>query len=194
MVKTKVSDLLCRLSELFGYPYDPLSSKVEEFLLILNGEFPDVEECLCSFRKGIGELSVANLEEVYVKTFDVQATCCLDVGYVLYGEDYKRGQFMAEIRTLQRQHYIDTGSELPDHLPNLMNLLPCLNERDAREIVSTFIYPAVEKMNDALATSGSVYRYLLGATKALLLEAYQPEIENQKAALPVLQNAEASCR
>ena len=36
-------------------------------------------------------------EEIYTRTFDVQAITTLDVGYVLFGDDYKRGELLVNL-------------------------------------------------------------------------------------------------
>ena len=35
---------------------------------------------------------MTSLEENYIKTFDVQATCHLDIGYIIFGDASKRGR------------------------------------------------------------------------------------------------------
>ena len=68
-------------------------------------------------------------QEYYISTFDVQAICFLDIGYVLFGEDYKRGIFLVNIKKEQIKAGNDCGSELPDHLPNILTLLPKMQGR-----------------------------------------------------------------
>ena len=91
----------------------------------------------------------AGLEELYTRTFDIQAPCTLDVGYVLFGEDYKRGHFLVKMHELQNQYENDCGTELADHLPNILTLLEKMKETDpeqAEDLVKKIVLPALEKM------------------------------------------------
>ena len=62
--------------------------------------------------------------ELYLRTFDVQAITTLDIGYVLFGEDYKRGALLAGLSAEHKKVSNDCGIELADHLPNVLRLLP----------------------------------------------------------------------
>jgi nitrate reductase assembly molybdenum cofactor insertion protein NarJ len=51
-------------------------------------------------------------EELYTKTFDVQPICYLDLGYVIFGEDYKRGAFLLHMQEEQQKVNNDCGTDL----------------------------------------------------------------------------------
>jgi len=160
-------------SEVLNYPYEGYKDKLENSNLLLQNLYPDESENLSDFYKFVQEKKDTELEELYVRTFDVQAVCCLDVGYAMFGEDYKRGQFMAELKGMYRDHQLETNSELPDFLPNILKLLTHLEYGDACELVSSMIVPAIDKMIESFKENeGNVYRYPLIVISNILKRDY----------------------
>lgn len=89
------------------------------------------------------------MQELYTRTFDVQAITTLDLGYVLFGDDYKRGELLANLNREHTQKQNACGSELADHLPNVLRLIPLLKDDDddlLRELVQEIVAPAVSQM------------------------------------------------
>lgn len=88
------------------------------------------------------------LEEAYTSTFDVQAICPLEVGYTLFGEDYKRGEFLVRMSDLHAQHKTDLNkSELADYLPNILMLLKEMQESDfKKDFIEKILLPSLAKM------------------------------------------------
>lgn len=89
-----------------------------------------------------------NLEEAYTNTFDIQAVCPLEVGYTLFGEDYKRGEFLVRMSELHREHEtVLISSELGDYLPNVLRLLSKMpDEALKKEFIEKLFLPALVKM------------------------------------------------
>lgn len=89
-----------------------------------------------------------NLEEAYTNTFDIQAVCPLEVGYTLFGEDYKRGEFLVRMSELHREHETALiSSELGDYLPNVLRLLSKMpDEAFKKDFIEKLILPALVKM------------------------------------------------
>jgi nitrate reductase delta subunit len=46
------------------------------------------------------------------------------VGFAVYGESYQRGEFLAALTRAFREEGVDPGSELPDHLANVLATWP----------------------------------------------------------------------
>ncbi|MEX2427944.1 MAG: hypothetical protein WD577_06830 [Bacteroidales bacterium] len=150
------------LAEVFRYPA-PLKPDYPGELRRITGEIisdpdPAVEEYIShTTRKTIEEQ-----QEYYISTFDVQALCYLDIGYVLYGEDYNRGVFLSHIKQEQENAGNDCGNELPDHLPNILTLLPMLSETSlAEEMIVSLMIPAIRKMIESFHSDGNVYKGML---------------------------------
>ena len=114
---------------------------------------------------------VSELQEYYIRTFDVNAACYLDIGYVLFGEESKRGQFLLNMKNEQLKAGNDYGTEFADHLPNVLTLLPKLEDAIFREeLVITMLLPALKHMLENFRTEENSYRGLLKLL-VLVLEA-----------------------
>ena len=91
--------------------------------------------------------AVVELQEIFTRSFDVQAITTLSVGYLLFGDDYKRGELLARLNREHRDAGVDCGRELSDHLPNVLRLLARWPDRElATELVQEVVRPAVEHM------------------------------------------------
>lgn len=87
------------------------------------------------------------VQEIFTRSFDVQSITTLSVGYVMFGDDYKRGEVLVNLNRELRDVGIDCGSELPDHLPNVLRLIARWEDRElANEFVEEILHPAVERM------------------------------------------------
>ncbi len=86
------------------------------------------------------------LEELYTRTFTVQPITNLEIGYTLFGEDYKRGALLANLSREHQQAGTDCGGELADHLSNVLRLLPRLEPTLGAELVRVLLAPAVREM------------------------------------------------
>jgi len=172
------------LGRLLFYPYEPLLPKVRHCRALLQEKYPEQAEQLAAFEDYVQSVPDAQVEELYLQTFDIQAVCCLDVGYVQFGEDYKRGQFMAQLKELHRKYGVDLGSELPDFLPNVLILLSRIPKEEAALLVSIFIEPAVSSMVKSFEGSKNVYRAPLQVIQDFLERTYLPQ------KLPVIQPRE----
>ncbi|HLG40012.1 MAG TPA: hypothetical protein VI461_10100 [Chitinophagaceae bacterium] len=136
------------ISGLFIYPQNNLYAKQGEdvhnhFSLTL----PEASEMMKPFIEFTAVSTVQEMQELFLRSFDVQAITTLDIGFTLFGEDYKRGQLLVNLNREHREAGNDCHSELSDHLPNLLRLLPKMQNRELRnEIALRLIIPAVEKM------------------------------------------------
>jgi nitrate reductase delta subunit len=128
------------------------------------------------------------LEEIYTRTFDVCAPCCMDVGYQLFGENYTRGAFLVRMKQETRAHGVDPGSELPDHLPVALRLLGRLREdEDPAGLVRDVLLPALDKMVASLRGNDTPYGALLDGIADWLAAAHA--IDRASVAPPLLPRA-----
>lgn len=112
------------------------------------------------------------MEELYTRTFDIQAVCHLEVGYVLFGEDYKRGHLLVKMQGLHQEYGNDCGTELADYLPNILTLLPRMDHEEAGELVGKLVEPAVAKMIQGFKGDGNIYADILRSVSQVLKEDY----------------------
>lgn len=134
------------LAEVFQYPDETLPERIESICAFFRKSFPEAGKELDAFRHHLPGHDVYEMQELFVRTFDVQAITTLDIGYVLFGDDYKRGELLAN---LTREHRIvanNCGTELADHLPNILQLIAKLEKASAHELVQELLAPAIDKM------------------------------------------------
>lgn len=135
------------LSELFIYPKADIFEKVIEIQNFLNKNYPEAGKEFVRFSEFIANSTFYQIEEIFQKTFHIQAICFLDLGYVIFAEDYKRGQFLVNMKVEQEKYNNDYGHELADNLPYVLRLLPLhKDENFINELVVMVIIPALEKM------------------------------------------------
>jgi len=136
-----------RLADLFEYPQDGYFERVDAVRAFIDENYRDAGHWLDTFVELLPDGDLRATQELYTRSFDVQAITTLDIGYVLFGEDYKRGEFLANIMREHRLVDNDCGTELGDYLPNLLRLLPLMEDAAlAEEIVQEIIVPALRKM------------------------------------------------
>jgi nitrate reductase assembly molybdenum cofactor insertion protein NarJ len=150
------------LAEMFRYPSDDLktySGKWRDFI----SSYPTVPyHNLDLFISHTIEKPLRFQQEYYIRTFDVQAICFLDIGYVLFGEDYKRGVFLVNMKKEQIKAGNDCGSELPDHLPNILTLLPKMEDSLlAEELIYSLLIPALHELILKFSDVTNLYKGLL---------------------------------
>ncbi len=146
------------IADLFRYPtVETLKSiqRVSEFLtekdIVLAAKFKP-------FVEFYSNKTLTDLEEHYIKTFDVQAICHLDIGYIIFGDDSKRGRFLYHIKEEQENANNDCGSDLADFLPNILTLLPKITDTDLVEELSvSILLPALLKINQKLEIENSIF-------------------------------------
>ncbi|HEY9116121.1 MAG TPA: hypothetical protein VIN10_15595 [Bacteroidales bacterium] len=135
------------LANMFTYPDEHVVEYSTDFLEMIKTEFPDKYSSIKKLVDGHGSLSIREQQEYYLKTFDVQAICFLDIGYVLFGEDYKRAQLLVNLQNEHINAGVDCGTELGDHLPNVLTLLSKTTDLDfADELGFIVTTPAVRFM------------------------------------------------
>ncbi len=147
------------LACLFTYPGKGLAKDVANVKEILLKDYPEKLGNINAFLSFVEETPLETQSEYYIKTFDVQALCYLDIGYILFGEDYKRGEFLVNLRSEHKKAANNCGSELADHLPNMLRLLPKIADRGfAGELGYCIMIPALKEMLKNFKVEDNIYR------------------------------------
>lgn len=134
-------------AELFRYPGADQRHRVAAVQGMLIAQYPEASETLTPFTEWVSTTPAYQVEEVFSRTFHVQAICYLDIGFVIFGEDYKRGEFLVNMKQEQSLAGNDYGEELPDNLVNMLTLLPLLKDDAFRaELAGRVLMPALRKM------------------------------------------------
>ena len=134
------------LAELFDFPAADYPARAKRVLAMLLERYPQAAGELQLFLDVIPSSENA-MQELYTRTFEIQSLTTLSIGYILFGDDYKRGDLLAN---LNREHTLvgnDCRGELADHLPNMLRLLPLLKDEEIREEMAVaLLLPAVALM------------------------------------------------
>lgn len=168
------------LAKLFRYPSDDLRKYTGRWKSIISKYDQGLSSYLEPFIEMIDNKTLEYQEEYFVSTFYVTPLCCLDIGYVLFGEDYRRGEFMANLSREHRLAGNEYSTELPDHLPVLLTLLPKMKDADlAEELAYSLMIPALHEMINTFKTDGNVYKDLLRLLAAVMEKDF-PESKYEK--------------
>ncbi len=163
------------LAELFRYPSKEMKAYLGKWKDLILISDPELMLKFELFANHIHNKPLSFQQEYYISTFDVQALCFLDIGYVLYGEDYKRGVFLVNIKKEQIKASNDCGRELPDHLPNILTLLSKMQDQDlVEELIYSILIPAVHEMILKFSRGNNLYQGLLEIL-VTIMEADYPE-------------------
>lgn len=132
-----------QIAAVFDFPDAEFATRVRAVAELLRPTYPEAAAAMDRFAAGL-PARLVDQQELYTRTFDVQATTTLDIGYVLFGDDYKRAKLLAHLTREHRTVQNDCRGELADHLPNLLRLLPLLSDDAVRtELVSEILVPAL---------------------------------------------------
>lgn len=135
------------LANVFRYPKKGYQENVNDCYQLLKVSYPDAASHFERFVEFVNERDLYQIEEVFGVTFHIQAVCYLDIGYVLFGEDYKRGEFLVQMKREQAEVGNDCGIELPDNLPNYLVLLTLIKDQElVNELAVRLLKVALEKM------------------------------------------------
>ena len=120
-----------------------------------------------SFLRDTASLTLEQLQELYVRTFDLNPVCSLEIGWHLFGENYERGEFLVKMRQEMRRYGVPESTELPDHLTHVLPVAGRMAPEEANEFIVAFVLPALEKMRAGLAGKNNPYEKVLAAIGAV---------------------------
>lgn len=136
-----------KLAKLFQYPESDYKQKVKEAGTVLRDFYPETLTMFKEFSNFVSNSTLDAITEIFTRTFDVQAITTLDVGYVLFGDDYKRGELLVNLNREHREAANECTDELADNLSNLLSLLPKMQNHEIRDdLVEIIIMPGLIKI------------------------------------------------
>ena len=177
------------LADLLEYPVEDWGFRRDEPSALPKAANESLRGDFALFASETEDLSISDLQELYTRTFDLSPVCALEIGYHLFGENYKRGVFLANLRETEAPFELGQDHQLPDYLPVLLRLLTKLNEEELRNaLIVDCMIPALEKMLKTLSEGENPYRHLIAAVRtALKAEAGVDPAIIRRAHLPVIQ-------
>ncbi len=86
--------IIVKLQKLFVFPQkEEFVDHVNEVQQYLNKVIPNAGNTLKPFTNVINNVSKIEMEDLYLRTFEVQSITTLNIGYIVFGDDYKRGNY-----------------------------------------------------------------------------------------------------
>ncbi len=135
------------LAEVFTYPQEGYKEHIASTMELMNSKYPEAAEAFQRFSDFVQENDLYRIEEIFAKTFHIQAICFLDLGYVMFGEDYKRGDFLVHMKREQEKVNNDCGEELADNIANVFRLMSMTKDEDfLNDLATEIVIPAMDKM------------------------------------------------
>jgi nitrate reductase assembly molybdenum cofactor insertion protein NarJ len=135
-----------QLAALLDYPGEDYPGLVRRACRLLESRYPLAAAELDAFAEALPS-ELDEVREIFTRSFDVQSITTLGVGYVMFGDDYKRGELLVNLSREHDEVGLDCGTELPDHLPNVLRLIARWQDRElVLEFVEEILHPALEMM------------------------------------------------
>lgn len=154
--------------EVLAYPRDGYRARVEECEDLLTVAGSPAATAVRSFSRATADLDETGIAELYTRTFDLNPVCTPEVGWHIYGEQYRRGRFLVQARDLLQAVGVEERGELPDHLMSLLPAIGRLDADDASRFAGTYLVPAVDKMLSGLEDKANPYEQILRAIQIVL--------------------------
>jgi nitrate reductase assembly molybdenum cofactor insertion protein NarJ len=135
------------IAGLFAYPDAGYKKGTEDVREMISQNYPQTLLNYDRFYEHIQNNSDFEIEELFGLTFHIQAICFLDLGYVLFAEDFKRGDFLVHMKREQAKINHDCKEELPDNLTHVLQLIAkSEDEQFIDELVARMVIPALKIM------------------------------------------------
>ncbi|MFQ5557947.1 MAG: nitrate reductase [Acidimicrobiales bacterium] len=119
------------------------------------------------FVDAVASLSLGEWEELHTRTLDLSPAFVPYVGHVIWGENYRRGEFMAELKHEMRRCGVGLDGELPDHIEPVLRYVAETSR--VHDDLLDVLAAAVASMRSTLRTADrhNPYCHLLDATLAV---------------------------
>ncbi len=154
-----------RLATAFQYPTPDRLAELEQ--TAVNMENASARRQFGSFVGQLQGLTLAEWEELHTRSLDLGPLFVPYVGWVTWGENYQRGEFMAEMKAALDFQDVPMNGELPDHLDPVLRYLAVADPPlpSLVEVFPAAVATMTKKLKEADDTSP--YLYLLKAIAAV---------------------------
>ena len=158
------------LGLMLGYPSEEQRQTMPAILDVVAAErrIPaPVSRALTRLGERLAQTDLYELQEDYVQVFDRTRTLSLNLYEHVHGESRDRGQAMANLVELYRQHGLELAArELPDYLPVFLDFLSVVPDDQAASLLGEAAH-VLEALAERLHKRESSYRAVFGALVAL---------------------------
>lgn len=150
------------LAEALRYPWPGQIEILERYLETMPAG--PSKKSLAAFVAYARNVSLAEREELYTRTWDLNPIAAPYLGFQVWGEKYQRGNFMAQLSQVLRENGVDPGGELPDHLVPVLTYLDRVEQPAAA--LENILEQAIRAMCQSFrnkSEGGNPYLHLLKA-------------------------------
>ena len=168
------------------YPDASLARSVGDCAAALAQEAPESHAHLIEFQNEIADKSPGQLQEMYTNAFDLRPDCTPNLGYHLFGDDSRRGLFLAELKARMQALNIHPGAELPDHISLVLRYVDMAEEEERLCVIEDCVLPAVSRMVTVIEHSENPYGRVLRALLCLIRRQHEEFMLSGEAAEPVI--------
>ncbi len=168
----QVKDILTLFAGLLSYPTSEYKKNAHQLVLALGEQ----DAALQAFMAFIDRTKQDLIEEQFTAVFDMNKTTCLEIGWHLFGEDYKRGEFLVHMRQALQEYKIRETVELPDHISHCLLLTGLLDQEDAQIYTTRFLSPALKIILSNFNEENPFYPLVEALNRCL--NEYFPPLEN----------------
>lgn len=152
------------LSALLDYPNQDLVEHLPELreFVVQNQEIDHTErEALQNFLIHLQSMPITEVQEEYVKTFDMTAEHSLHLTHHLFGDDKNRGPALIDLGELYKDYGVEVvTNELPDYLPLILEFTAYLDDNEATVFLSD-AKKVLSILTENLQKAGSPYAALV---------------------------------
>jgi nitrate reductase delta subunit len=155
---------------LFAYPGGQRERLRGEWGPRVLTRFPELEPALTPLLELVEQRGEGECEELFTRTFDGSAERALELGWHLHGENYARGALLVRLRAMLRANELDEGSELPDHVSNVLRLIGRVDATTSRALQEQVLAPALDKVLVGCGEDDNPYKHALAGLREALRE------------------------
>lgn len=157
------------MAKLFDYPSEHYLANLDALERECRSVLPAAAEQITELLTQLGDKSLADLRELYTRTFDLAPICAPYLSVHLFGEgDYKRSTFMAGLAEEYRTQGLQSSEELPDHLGIVLGAINHLSEDTQRDLLVHCVRKGLEKMLAELERQANPYALAVSALDRLV--------------------------
>jgi nitrate reductase delta subunit len=171
-------EALAAFAGVFDYPSPETSKRAFECASLLKDR--RASSLMRSFNFYITGHPLERVAETYTRTFDLQPSCSPHIGYHIFGDGYRRGEFLVGLRRRCSELGIDPGHELPDHISVVLRLLARVGGNEEEDMVSLCLSPAIDKMLDSLVDEKNPYSWPLQALSYTIKEPRKAHVSRKE--------------
>ncbi|RQW66861.1 nitrate reductase molybdenum cofactor assembly chaperone [Listeria sp. SHR_NRA_18] len=158
------------ISAVLSYPEKRFIN--DRFLLLETFENPKTLALITAFWEEISALTLGEITETYVDTFDFNKKTTLYMTFYKFEDARERGQMLAKLKVLYEMFgLLPDDAELTDYLPLMLEFIDAgdwyLDERsgDSIELLIGVIEDGSYHLLQALEEAGNPYRFVIEAMR-----------------------------